>query len=182
MLVAFCDQLGGELDVTLLERDLVAVTDQCVAYLPLDGVERMRLGVGEVPANRQAPIRCRAWCELGLGCVRHWGTAPLVFRLLRVPALGAACGRGTGDSRGRFGRKDGGASLFPDDACAPLILLRKHRGLDERTPPGRRPPIVRVGCRRAAGAARAQPARWPPGRRSRGSPRGGPCRCRRPRL
>ena len=71
MLVAFCDQLAGELDVALLEGDPVAVTDPRVADLPLDGIERMRLAIGEVPANRQAPIRFRAWCELGLGCVRH---------------------------------------------------------------------------------------------------------------
>ena len=43
MLVAFCDQLVGELDVALLERDAVAVADARVAQLPLDGVERMRL-------------------------------------------------------------------------------------------------------------------------------------------
>ena len=42
MLVAFCDQLLGELDALLLEGDLLAVADARVAQLPLDGVERMR--------------------------------------------------------------------------------------------------------------------------------------------
>ena len=43
MLVAFCDQVVGELDVGLLEGDAVAVADARVAQLPLDGVEGMRL-------------------------------------------------------------------------------------------------------------------------------------------
>ena len=47
MLVAFCDQLGRELDVLLLERDAVAVADARVAQLPVDGVEGMHLGGGE---------------------------------------------------------------------------------------------------------------------------------------
>ena len=68
MLVAFCDQLVGELDVALLEGDAVAVADARVAQLPLDGVERMGVRRREEALDRQrraggrcSGVRWGAW-------------------------------------------------------------------------------------------------------------------------
>ena len=55
----------GELDVALLEGDAVAVADARVAQLPLDGVERVRVGRGEeaLDSERRAGggVLVRSW-------------------------------------------------------------------------------------------------------------------------
>ena len=95
MLVAFCDQLFGELDVALLERDVVAVADPRVATLPFDGVERVRPGRRE-----EAPEGQRVGC-VDVSVVR----ASMVSPSLRRVAYALAVFGGADDVPPRLGRK-----------------------------------------------------------------------------
>ena len=121
----------------------------------------MRRAIGEVPANRQAPIRLRAWCELGLGCVRHG------YCSSRFPSASGARSRRRVWPSGREIVADGsdGKTVVLRSfrtLLAPLTFYSANTGVWVGGPaPGRRSPNVRAGCRRAAGAARARRARWP---------------------
>ena len=76
----------GELDVSLLERDLVAVADPRVPQLPLDGIERMLSDRREIAADREtvaglAGVLLSGWC---LRRVLHSDLLLSVFRSFRV--------------------------------------------------------------------------------------------------
>ena len=51
MLVAFCDQVDGELHAALLEGGVRRVADHGVADLPLDAVEGVRCRLREAPRD-----------------------------------------------------------------------------------------------------------------------------------
>ena len=75
-----------ELDVALLERDLVTVTDPGVALLPLHSIERMLLRGGEMTADRETLAGPFARADVGLRYLRH-SVLLLSFPLVRMPHL-----------------------------------------------------------------------------------------------
>ena len=72
---------GGELDALLFEGHPLAVADAGVAHLPLDGVERMGLAIGEEAGDLQRPAT---------GCVlRGGGVHGRVHRAFLLCCAGA---------------------------------------------------------------------------------------------
>src|SRR6185503_16714606 len=87
------DDVGGvlrpghrELDAALLERGVRRVADHGIADLPLDRIERMHTGLGELALKPHATTDL-ARVGSGGGDVRH-GVSPSVLRAYKPPFFG----------------------------------------------------------------------------------------------